>query len=109
MRTNDTLPFPPTPLTPEQALHNFRQAFTLEEARDQLWRCLQPRLLASIRAEAPEAADRTATFCAHLEQLVAAIYQLPAPAPASTPLATALASLGETVSHNWVLLISPPE
>ncbi|GAB3832905.1 hypothetical protein [Pontibacter rugosus] len=88
----------PSDATPEEILRAFRLAYSLPEVQAALRHCLHPR--------DTEAANLPALY-ENIDLLLSAVYQLPLPAP--TPLAAALDSLSQQVSHNWVLLICPPE
>jgi len=65
---------------PEQALHAFCQTYSLEETQDALWQCLQARLLQLASQVPGEETNRQLALYSHLEQLIAAVYQLPSPA-----------------------------
>jgi hypothetical protein len=57
----------------------FRKMFILEEVQEELWRCFQPRLLASLREPASEEAEVRAALYEQIELLLVAIYHSPVP------------------------------
>lgn len=105
METNQTKTI--TSTTPQQVFQSFRHTYTYEEVQEELWRCIQPRLLESFKDLNPDSTNHIATFYENIEILLSALYQLPL--PAASPLAEALDTLHEQVPADWVLLISPPE
>lgn len=60
--------------TPEQAVAAFCTACTREEAQQELWSWVFPTLLDCFKQQAPERADKLATFYEQLEQLINAFY-----------------------------------
>ena len=69
---------PPIPATtPADTIRAFRLAYTLEEVQEELWRCLQPRLLASFTEQNSESTNQLASFYENIEILISAVYQLP--------------------------------
>jgi len=71
--------------TPQATIAAFRRAYTHAEVQEELWRCLQPRLLASFKEMNPAATNKLAAFYENIEVLISAVYQLPdLPAPAAT-------------------------
>ncbi|MDX5421176.1 MAG: hypothetical protein LPK07_15675 [Hymenobacteraceae bacterium] len=74
-----TIPLrPPIPaITPAETIRVFRLTYTLEEVQEELWRCLQPRLLASFSELDPDHTNQLASFYENIEILVSAVYQLP--------------------------------
>lgn len=94
-----------TSTTPQHVIQTFCHTYTFEEMQEELWRCIQPRLLEHLTSENPD--PERLNFYEHLEILLSALYQLPL--PTTSPLAEALDTLHKQMPADWVLLISPPE
>ena len=111
---------------PDMELLDFCARYSREEAQQKLWKWFILALKDS-QANAPAASTtELIAFYEQLKKLLSAVYQLhdldlaprslhreeeaqkhTAPQPAS--LAEALDTLHHTVSHDWILLICPPE
>lgn len=62
---------------PQETIAAFRQAYTYSEVQGELWRFMQPRLLASFKELDVDATNKLAAFYENLEILLSAVYQLP--------------------------------
>jgi len=70
---------------PQETIAAFRKAYPLAYVQEELWRCLQPRLMDSFKDLDVDATNKLAAFYENIEILVSAVYQLPGPtAPPTT-------------------------
>ena len=65
-----------TSTTPQQVIQSFRHTYTYEQVQEELWRCIQPRLLESFKDLNPDSTNHIATFYENIEILISAVYQL---------------------------------
>lgn len=63
--------------SPQETIAAFKKAYPLAEVQEELWRCLQPRLLDCFKELDVDATNKLAAFYENIEILVSAVYQLP--------------------------------
>lgn len=130
METTQTLQHEKTqlPLNQAQAINTFCSHYTLEQAQQELWRWCILALKNNYDGLSSERTTNLITFYENLKTLVSAVYQLHdqyaqeasqtlnpgepdfgiSPA-AGASLSAALDTLHTKLSHNWTLLICPPD
>jgi hypothetical protein len=64
-------------IPPQEIIRTFRSAYAPEQVQEELWRFMQPRLLASFKDLNPDTTNKLIAFYENLEILLSAVYQLP--------------------------------